>query len=230
MPATATVHSAFGAVMSDLHITVEQSDPMHAANWATAAETLDADRLEENFRRLEAEATAALLESGAATDRITLARFAEVKFRMQAKSLAVPVPEGPVTPASLATLLASFRAQFAATYGDEAVFTDAGVELPSMRVQATGELSKPPITQVVSGGASDDESLPPARQIYMGGDIGYIQATVHRGGALREGDVLDGPAIIEHPGTTIFIGLGQSGRIDYMGNTIISNPEKGAGA
>jgi N-methylhydantoinase A len=230
VPATATVHSAFGAVMSDLHITVEQSDPMHAADWNTAADTLDSDRIEANFRALEQEATQALLDSGAAGDRITLARFAEVKFRMQAKSLAVPVPEGPVSPASLAELLAGFRRQFAATYGEEAVFTDAGVELPSVRVQATGELSKPPISQVVSGGASDEGTLPPARNIYMGGDIGFVSATVHRGGALKDGDLLEGPAIIEHPGTTIFIGLGQSGRIDYMGNTIISNPEKGAQA
>lgn len=119
---------------------------------------------------------------------------------------------------------------FADTYGTEAVFTEAGVEISSLRVQATGQLAKPQITQVVSGGASDDDALPEARRIYLGPGFGYVDAQVYRGGTLGDGDEVAGPAVIEHPGTTIFIGADQSARIDYMGNTWINTPEKGARA
>jgi N-methylhydantoinase A len=41
------------------------------------------------------------------------------------------------------------------------------------------------------------------------------------GGKLCPGARIDGPAIIEHPGTTIVIGSGQVGVIDEFLNTII---------
>lgn len=230
VPATATVHSAFGAVMSDLHIAIEQSNPMHAADWGSAADLLDANELEAGFLRIEEQAVEALLESGSTRERIVLQRFASVKFRMQAKTLSVPMGEGPVDRASIEQLLEDFLRQFSETYGTEAVFTEAGVEISSLRVQATGQLDKPQITEVVSGGASDDETLPESRRVYLGPDTGYMDAAVYRGGALTEGDEVAGPAVIEHPGTTIFIGAGQSARIDYMGNTWISTPENGARA
>lgn len=227
VPATATVHSAFGAVMSDLHINIEQSDPMQAIIWERAADTFDPERLEAGFGRLEEQAVEALLDSGSAREQIQLQRFASVKFRMQAKTLSVPMGGGPVTRASIERVLDDFLRIFAETYGAEAVFTEAGAEISSLRVQATGQLAKPQITQVVSGGASDDTALPEARRIYLGPEHGYVEAAVHRGGALSEGDEVAGPAVIEHPGTTIFIGVGQSARIDYMGNTWINTSEKG---
>lgn len=230
VPATATVHSAFGAVMSDLHIAIEQSDPQHAIVWETAADTFDAERLEAGFSRLEEQAIAALLDSGSARDQIELQRFASVKFRMQAKTLSVPMGAGPVDRAAIEQVLADFLQLFADTYGTEAVFTEAGVEISSLRVQATGQLATPQITQVVSGGASDDDALPEARRIYLGPNVGYVDTQVYRGGALSDGDEVTGPAVIEHPGTTIFIGADQSARIDYMGNTWINTPEKGARA
>ncbi len=222
VPATATVHSAFGAVMSDLHIATELSDPMHSADWDAAPDVLDAGRLTENLRRLEAELTAQLRDSGAAAERIHLHRFAEVKFRMQAKSLSVPVPAGELTRASIVELLHSFLTQFEDTYGTEAVFLGAGVEIASVRVQARGELTKPVITRVVSGGSVRAHRLPEARKVYLGPEHGWVDVQVVRGTALVAGDVVAGPAVIEHPGTTIFIGVGQAARIDHLENTVIT--------
>jgi N-methylhydantoinase A len=228
VPATATVHSAFGAVMSDLHVAAELSDPLHAVSWDDAADLLDADRIAANLARLEEQATAELIASGARPDRITLHRIAEVKFRMQAKSLSVPIPPGAITRETIAGVLADFYAQFVETYGSEAAFTGAGVELPSVRVQGLGQLEKPAVQTVVSGGSAVSERMPTSRRIYLGGELGHVDADVLRGAALSEGDVVVGPAVIEHPGTTIFIGPGQSARIDFLGNTVISADTKGA--
>ncbi len=99
VPATATVHSAFGgAAMSDLHISAEVSDPMHSATWEGAKDAFDPDRLTRHFEDLEAATTKELLGGGAGNHRITLQRFADVRFRMQSKSLSVPVEPAPWTP------------------------------------------------------------------------------------------------------------------------------------
>ena len=222
VPSTATVHSAFGAVMSDLHVSAELSDPMHAADWDAAPRILDAGRITANFRRLEEQLTGQLLESGAVADRIHLQRFAEVRFRMQAKSLSVPVPAGDLTGESITGLLAAFLRLFEETYGSEAVFLGAGVEIPSVSVRARGELTKPAIRKVISGGSAIEGRVPERRRVYFGADHGWVDADVVRGTGLKEGDVIAGPAVIEHPGTTILIGIGQSARIDHLENTVIT--------
>ncbi|MFI8308304.1 hydantoinase/oxoprolinase family protein [Streptomyces sp. NPDC085927] len=227
VPSTATVHSAFGAVMSDLHTIAELSDPMHSVSWENASDVLDPERITRNLRRLEEQTVAQLTESGAARDRIELHRSAEVKFRMQAKSLTVPVPAGDLTRESIAQLLDSFLRQFTETYGSEAVFLGAGVEIVSLRVQARGLLDKPDIKRVVSGGSAIRDEGPRSRQIYLGRELGWTTAAVVRGTDLKEGDVLTGPTVVEHPGTTIFIGPGQTARIDHLENTVITTSPKG---
>ena len=227
VPSTATVHSAFGAVMSDLHIATELSDPMHSPVWEGASDFLDPARIARNLRHLETQATTQLIESGAQPEKIFLNRFAEVKFRMQAKSLSVSVPAGKLDSTSVTELLESFQTQFAETYGSEAVFLDAGVEIVSLRVQARGELQKPNVKQVVSGGSAITDLRPTSRPVYLGHKRGTVTTDVVRGTSLKEGDVVVGPAIIEHPGTTIFVGPDQSARIDHLDNTVITtNPKE----
>ncbi len=51
------------------------------------------------------------------------------------------------------------------------------------------------------------------------------QEGLHRmdGAALRAGTSISGPAVIEHPGTTIVLHTGHSARIDEFGNTRIAS-------
>lgn len=228
VPATATVHSAFGAVMSDLHISAELSDSMHSASWDAAPELLDVERINRNLYKLQEQVTQKLLASGARPEQIQLHRFAEVKFRMQAKSLSVPLPDGGLTRASIAEVLQTFLALFEDYYGSEAVFLGAGVEIASLRVQSRGQLAKPTITHVVGGGSASHARLPGSRPIYLGSALGWATADVVRGNALKEADVVTGPAVIEHPGTTIFVGAGQRAQIDHLENTVIITSPKGA--
>jgi N-methylhydantoinase A len=227
VPATATVHSAFGAAMSDLHVSAEISDPMHSATWDGAADAFDPERLTRNFTEIEAEVTKELLGSGAVTDRIVVQRFADVRFRMQSKGLSVPVEPGSLDTGAIVRMMDAFRAQFVELYGREALFLGAGVEIVSLRVQAKGELDKPRVTRVVS---ADSGGRHPAssRQVYLGPEHGTTHADVARGTELRPGDRVSGPALIEHPGTTIFVGPGQTAVIDDLENTVIHPDTKDA--
>jgi len=221
VPSTAPVHSAYGAVISDLHISHELSDPMHSPSWPDAVSVLDPGRINANLARLESATRESLLDSGAAPDRIRCHRFADIRFRSQVHRLAVPVPDGLLTRESLGELLESFRGQYAETYGQEAVFTTAGVEVVSFRVEGSGALDKPRLTHVAPTGYHHD-AKPRPRRIYLGEEHQAVIADVLRHTDLRAGDVIDGPAVIEHPSTTILVGPGQSAHIDDLENTIIS--------
>lgn len=227
VPATATVHSAFGAAMSDLHVSAEFSDPMHSAEWSRAAETFSPARIQSNFERLEKQVERELLSGGARTEQISFQRFVDVKFRMQNKSLSVLMEPGELSAASVQRLLDGFVRQFEDLYGAEAVFLGAGVELSSFRVQGKGELDKPRITKVVSANAHVGH-VGNSRKLYLGPEHGFVTADLVRGTELRPGDTIVGPAVIEHPATTIFVGLGQTATIDELENTVILNNKKGA--
>jgi N-methylhydantoinase A len=221
VPSTAPVHSAYGAVMSDLHITTELSDPMRSASWREAARIFDVDRINANFRRLEEQARDALIESGAEAERITVQRSAEIRFRMQVHGLHVPVAAGDLGQDGLTELLEGFRRQFAELYGSEAVFLGAGVEIVSFRVQGRGEIDKPRLSHV----AADRSGLtdaPRSRSIHLGGDWGTVTADVVRAGALRPDDKVTGPTVIEHPNTTVFVGPGQTAVLDDLENIVIT--------
>lgn len=225
VPATATVHSAFGAAMSDLHVSAEISDPMHSATWDGAKDAFDPERLTRHFEDLEAEVTKELLGSGAVTERIVVQRFADVRFRMQSKGLSVPVEPGNLDTGAIVRMMDAFRTQFVELYGREALFLGAGVEIVSLRVQAKGELDKPRVTHVVSA-AGQSAGTPSSRQVYFGPEHGTTLADVARGTELRSGDRVQGPAVIEHPGTTIFVGPGQTAVIDEVENTVIHTSQK----
>ncbi|BBZ03780.1 methylhydantoinase [Mycolicibacterium chitae] len=221
VPATATVHSAYGAGTSDLHVSAEISDPMHSVSWTGAAEVFDAERLSRHFENLEAETTKELLEAGAVSDRIVLQRFVDVRFRMQSKSLPVPLEPGPLDAGTLGRMLAAFETQFVELYGREALFLGAGVEIVSLRVHGKGEIDKPRTSRVISAGGAH-VPMSTARPVYLGPQLGMAIADVARGTDLGPGDRIAGPAIIEHPGTTIFVGPRQTAVIDDLQNTVIT--------
>jgi N-methylhydantoinase A len=70
--------------------------------------------------------------------------------------------------------------------------------------------------------------VPSSRPVYLGPARGLVAADVVRGTDLRPGDAVAGPAVVEHPGTTIFVGPGQAARIDDLENTVITTSSTGA--
>ena len=227
VPATATVHSAFGAVTSDLHLAAEVSDPMQAFTWDMIGEAFDADRIGRNFRTLEDRARAALTESGARADGISIQRFVDLRFRMQTKGLSIPVEPGDLTSRSVERMMALFIEKFIELYGKASVFRGAGAEITSFRIQAKGATDKPVVKHVVSA-LSQGGHVPKARRVYLDPGLGHAEVDVLRGTALKPGDKVRGPAVIEHPGTTIFIGPGQTAVIDDFENTVIKPAGTGA--
>jgi N-methylhydantoinase A len=220
VPATATVHSAFGAVISDLHLSSEISDPMQAFHWKDIPTIFDPERINRHFAALESGITAELIASGARPDGIAIQRFADLRFRMQSKGLAVPVEPGQLTATSITRMMDRFVEQFAELFGKDAVFKGAGAELWSLRVQAKGAMDRPRAARVTNA-HSEGGHVPSSRRLYLGPKLGEALVDVVRGAALRRGDRVQGPAVIEHPGTTIFVGPGQTAVIDDFENTVI---------
>ena len=209
VPAGQSVHSALGAASSDVSVTAELAVPMRLSRAAGAADA-DPDEVERVFRDLERWASVALAEQGVPAERRELARAVEVRFTRQTKALPVPFR------GSVEALLEDFLARYARRYGAEAVPDTAGFELVTFAVGATGRLPRP---QPARHPAATEDARPTAiRRAYDAATGAFADAPVYDGGQLRPGHRIEGPAIVEYPGSTVALCSGQAARVDELLN------------
>jgi N-methylhydantoinase A len=201
------VHSALGAASSDVSITAELAVPMRLSRESGAADA-DPGRVERVFRDLERWASVGLAEQGVPEDRRELARLVEVRFTRQTKALPVPYR------GSVETLLEDFLARYAQRYGAEAVPDTAGFELVTFVVAATGRLPRPQPARHAR--AAGEPRIKATRRAYDAASDDFADTPVYDGAGLRPGHRLEGPAIVEYPGTTVALLSGQTASVDEL--------------
>lgn len=208
----ASVFSAWGIASADIHHTLEQTEFM--------APPFDAAAITEVLNGLDDRARTRLADNGVAPNQQILQRFVEMRYTMQTHELAVVVPPGPVTDATVDVLVAAFEDQYERRYGKGTAFSEAGYEIFSFRVQAWGKLPKPePAPKPRSTSA-----LQPAatRAVFWPELYEHVETSVYRVDAPPAGTEIDGPAIFELSTTTVALRPGQRLSVDDMGNFLIA--------
>lgn len=217
VPVTATVHSAYGAVASDLHCSFELSDLLRTPPFFDrAAKYLEVERINANFAALEKRCREALKR-----DDILFRRYLDMRYRRQVNEIIIPVPLGRLQEEDVDKLVALFEKKYEELYGQGAAFREAGVEITTFRVGAVAPLPKPRLKRYKVQVSDGSQALMGERRVFFNEERGFVPTRVYRGLDLIAGTILTGPAIIEYPGTTVVIGPLQRGRIDEYLNTII---------
>jgi N-methylhydantoinase A len=213
VPGTATAHSAYGAVSSDRFRAFQISDPQRTPPMsARPQEHLDVARVNRRFRELEDRCRAAL----GGGDGLSLRRVLSFRFRRQTHELPIPVPAGTLDAEDLGALVREFHTRYEQLYGEGTSLPEAGVELGTYRVE--GRVPAP--LQAVGDAAPDGGGCDTAEPVRSGvrsvrfGDA-TVATSVYRGEGL--GGAIDGPAILELPGTTVVVGPRQSARLEPSG-------------
>ena len=227
VPATATVHSAFGAVTSDIHISHTFSDLLRTPPVAeNASQYLDPARISDNFAQLEEDAKGSLQKNGVADADMSFARFVDMQYRRQTHQITIPIPNGPFTQASADKLVEDFERKYEELYGEGAAFREAGIELTSFRVNGAGKIAKPALHEYALGDADVSAAVMGQRDVYFRTTGEYVPTQVYKGDQLHAGGKVAGPAILEYPGTTVVIDPGQHGTVDNQLNLIIEMPQE----
>ena len=222
VPRTASVHSAYGVLSSDLVVTTELSQSFLTPAGATGASRyIDAQEPETLLVELEGQARAVLQEQGLADESIQIDRLVDMRFRFQIHELTMPVP-GELTPESLDLLVDRFIETYEARMGEGSAFSAAGVEFVTWRIVATGVVDRPTPATEPQGNANASTPIRTDR-IYEGE---WIEAQVYGEASVSPGAHYTGPAIIEMADTNIVIGPQQTATVDAHGNVVIT-VEKG---
>jgi 5-oxoprolinase (ATP-hydrolysing)/N-methylhydantoinase A len=150
---------------------------------------------------LEAEGRHHLTRAGVAPQAATVERAADMRLIGQMHEISVPLPDGALGAADLAAIRAAFVTAYTARYA--APFEGARFEAVNFRVRVAGPVPELALTGAAGGGDATAK-VKGSRLCHF--DSGAIQTQVYDRYALRPGDEIAGPAIIEEREATTVIG------------------------
>jgi N-methylhydantoinase A len=210
VPFHATVHSAYGAALADVRFSLTHSDPM-----VLPAAPATIERI---YQAMTARGDALLAEADIAPGMREIRRWVEARFRRQVHTIRVTVPSV-VDALTIATIAPTFEAEYERLFGPGSALKDAGIELLTFGIDAVGRVAKPEPEPASPSGRTSPTTHRPA---YCPHRRRMIETPVYAGPELPPQTPIVGPAIIEHPGTTILVLRGQAATIDDYRNTRIA--------
>ena len=208
----ASAFSAYGLASSNIVLAAELSDP--------AAMPLDPVRAERNFDQLERQVREALDRQGLKFTGVEVEREIDMRYTMQLAEVATPVPAGSLDAVGVARASDLFEQRYAELYGQDSGFREAGIQAITYRVRVTGVLPFSPTLPELKSADSADASAAKigTRKVCLDGRIGYTDTDVYDYSKLLAGHVLQGPAIVEVPTTTVVVPHETTGTVDRLGN------------
>ena len=215
VPSAASVHSAMGALASDIVRTYQLGSPMKAP--------VEPDRFNAVFSGLESRAIEDLRRDGFKDDDVTLTRYVDMRHMRQIHEVRVPCKSGDLNEEDLERLNEDFEENYERLYGRGSAFREAGVELISFTVEGRGRIVKPTLAREPLGSADSLGAVKGQRDIVL--DLESFNVSVYDYERLHAGNVVDGPAVIETPITTVVIDTSQRASLDEFLNIIIRSKE-----
>jgi N-methylhydantoinase A len=218
VPATASVHSAFGQLTSDVshEDRAVLSEPM--------THPLDRQRITELFDGMVGEMRDRLRAEGFDEDAITIERSLGLRYRNQVHDILTPIrTDGQLTQADLDATLEQFEQRYRERYGEGSTFEKEAIELKECRIRGTGALSRPQLSPV----AETDSTVPEAARVrtkpmYFVDSDGTVETQIYDFEQLPPGTEIAGPAVVATPVTTVVLNPGDDARIDPYKNVVVS--------
>jgi N-methylhydantoinase A len=210
IPKAAGVISAMGGVFAD--ITAEFSSSRY-----TESDRFDFAAVGEDMAELEGRALAFLEGAGVPSESRRVEFSVEARYQSQVWELVVPVRASRIrSDEDLAQLVEDFHRVHERNFGIQE--PGRPIECVNWRAKAIGLLAKPRIHEVPAGDRDPAAALRGTRKAYFRDLGGMMETPVFLGDALRAGNVVIAPAIIEEPTTTVVVFPGSEVRVTELGS------------
>ncbi len=213
IPGSPAHFSAFGMLLADVRRDYVQT---HFQLWAD----ISMEELEGMYRELEQEGVRELEAIGIPGDQVVFERAADMRYVGQEHAVAVS------TPANLGNEDARQIIKNAFDQAHEVRFSHSAPEEPaqlvSLRVSALGHMSKPPLPRIPEGTTTPPaEAKRASRPVIVDESERPIECAVFDRMALLAGNAIAGPAIIEEPASSTFLGPNDRATVNEYGHLVI---------
>jgi N-methylhydantoinase A len=224
VPAHAGVRSAVGLLGSDLSTDQVQSCLQSLDDGDVGVVAATYAELESRARR-DLDLPERPGPDEAAGRGPVLTRMADVRYRGQAHHLMVPVPDGPVGRETIDEIIHAFLVRYKEVYGINA---SGPTELVNCRLRA--------VLSVAKWDLGDRDAAPPRRRrprpsgqrdAWFEAAGGMVPVATYQWEALRPGDSIDGPSVVDGPDATLVVPPGAVAALDQWGNLIVTARPEG---
>ena len=213
IPRAATAYSAYGAASCDIH---------HSLQWSARQLSPRDEELGELYRSLDERAVKLLRQQGVGDAAMSLSHWADMRYARQLHDLRVTLSPDVDTADPGEALEDAFGKRYAQLYGSGALLDGVDIQILSVGTEAVGAISKPAIETWPVVEASAAQAPREVRDVFWPDAGRWTPTGIHDGTRLRPGHEIDGPAVIEHAGTTIVVPRGAHAHIDAFGSTVIT--------
>jgi len=226
VPFSASVHSAFGIMSTDVVHAYEEAKPMPAP--------APLDIIKSVFAELEKKVIEDLRKEGFKDDDIELKRHLEMRYNRQVYEVRTPVPSGDLTEEIMEKVYDEFEILYEQLYGKGSAFSEAGKMIVNFGLYGCGRINKPALYAMEMGTEDPSSAHNGTRKAYfrdrnvaMIGDWErwFVDVDLFYFSELKPGNIVRGPAIIETPITTIVISSDEQGLVDGYKNVVITKKE-----
>jgi N-methylhydantoinase A len=174
------------------------------------------EEIEAAYQALEDEGRAALAQSGVKADGVVIERAADMRYVGQEHAVTVDLPLAFFAGQDRAAIKRQFDELHKVRYGTSAPQEPA--DLVSLRVTVLGTMKKPPKHSVPQGDTTPEAgAIRGVKPVYFRG-TGWTDTPVYRRDALRAGNAITGPALVEEHASTTVVQPGDALRVDELGN------------
>ena len=204
---------AFGMLFSDLRYDLVRT-------WFARLADVSFDAIHAVYEELIAEGRKALAASGIRPQQVAIGRAADMRYVGQEHPVTVQLPADVFRRRDAEALKRQFDEEHLRRYGTNA--PNERAEIVSLRATVTGVLRKPPLERVARGGRSPLASAHRGKRRAYFAELGRALATpTYARDALRAGNTIAGPALIEEHASTTVLLPGDRLRVDEFGNLVM---------
>ena len=214
-PAWAAGFSAFGCACGDFEYRYEATtdlpiEPETPDEWKEALCSMLNTRCDELQAKIEAEFSKTE-HNGRPIQFRTLFR---IQYMGQLNDLEIPCPSARLdTTKDLDVLLDAFEETYGRIYARAAKSPELGFAITQAIVTGRMDVEKPKLPdEPFAGSTPPREARKGEREVYWQGE--WRTSSIWQMEALKNGNVLEGPAIVESPATTFVIPLGATAELD----------------
>jgi N-methylhydantoinase A len=208
------VFSAFGVAASDVVHTRMVTRHLCAP--------INVQALYGEIQSIEATLRRTMQEEGFETDTIAFRRTLYMRYTRQVNEVGVQIPSGPLQSSDRAKIETAFNAKYEEMYGTGAGHAEAGIEIISIAIDAIGATVKPTLRKVEKIGRDSKVAKKGERRAWFtGAKAGFQGALIYDYTKLVAGNVVDGPAIIETPFTTVVVPPDHKAEVDEYLNIVL---------